>query len=265
MAAGTPLLEVEDLRVTFSQAGAATRAVDGISFSVGRGETVALVGESGSGKSVTALALGGLVPPPGRVEAGRIRLGDQRLEHTNERELSRMRGNRLAYIFQEPAMALNPVFRIGWQIAEAIKLHRRDVAVRPEIERLLERVRLPSRVRRAYPHELSGGMQQRAMLAMALACDPELLVADEPTTALDVTVQEEILKLLVRLRGETGMSILLITHNFGLVSGIAERLYVMNAGRIVEHGPTGEVLRHPRDAYTRRLIDAIPRLHPAGE
>jgi oligopeptide/dipeptide ABC transporter ATP-binding protein len=257
------LLEVEDLRTYFRVGPEPVRAVDGVSFGVREGETVALVGESGCGKSATALSLMRLLPePPASYEGGRIRYAGRDVLALSERELLDVRGNEVAYVFQEPATSLNPVFRVDWQIAEAIRLHRTDVNVQEEVLRLLHLVGLPDPARRmrAYPHELSGGMQQRVMIAMALACRPRLLVADEPTTALDVTVQAQILSLLVSLQQQMGMAIVLITHNLGLVAEAAHRVNVMYAGRIVEAGPTAQVLSAPAHPYTRALLRAVPRL-----
>lgn len=256
------LLDVDNLSVFFRTRTEPVRAVNGVSFSVAPGETVALVGESGCGKSVTALALTRLVAAPGYVAGGSVRFAGRDVLSMDQVRLRRMRGAEIAYIFQEPATSLNPVFRIGWQIAEALNLHRPDIAVREEVVSLLNRVGLPDPERRlnAYPHELSGGMQQRVMIAMALACRPRLLVADEPTTALDVTIQAQILDLLVRLQGELGMAMLLITHNLGLVAGIARLVNVMYAGRIVESGPVEQILSQPAHPYTRGLMAAVPRL-----
>jgi len=256
------LLTVDQLSVFFRTRTEPVRAVNGVSFTVAPGETVALVGESGCGKSVTALALTRLVAAPGYVAGGTIRLAGRDVLAMDQERLRQMRGAEIAYIFQEPATSLNPVFRVGWQIAEALHLHRRDIAVREEVVSLLNRVGLPDPERRlsAYPHELSGGMQQRVMIAMALACRPSLLVADEPTTALDVTIQAQILDLLVRLQGELGMAILLITHNLGLVAGVARRVNVMYAGRIVERGPVEKILGQSAHPYTRGLMAAVPRL-----
>jgi oligopeptide/dipeptide ABC transporter ATP-binding protein len=262
-----PLLEVEDLRVQFATGGGPARAVDGVSLTLAPGETVALVGESGCGKSVTALALARLAPsPPAAITGGKIVCEGRDVLGMADAELRRLRGARIAYIFQEPGTALNPVLRVGWQIAESLRLHRPGTPAKPEVIRLLGQVGLPDpeRARRAYPHELSGGMQQRAMIAMALACRPALLVADEPTTALDVTIQAQIMSLLVGLQKELGMAMLLITHNLGLAAGSAARIYVMYAGRIVETGPTGQVLARPRHPYTRGLLEAVPRLSGAG-
>ena len=256
------LLDVNKLSVFFRTRTEPVRAVNGVSFSVAPGETVALVGESGCGKSVTALALTRLVAVPGYVAGGSIRFAGRDMLAMDQKRLRQMRGAEIAYIFQEPATSLNPVFRVGWQIAEALHLHRPDVAVREEVVSLLNRVGLPDPERRlsAYPHELSGGMQQRIMIAMALACRPRLLVADEPTTALDVTTQAQILDLLVCLQGELGMAMVLITHNLGLVAGVARRVNVMYAGRIVERGPVETILRQSAHPYTCGLMAAVPRL-----
>jgi ABC-type dipeptide/oligopeptide/nickel transport system ATPase component len=258
------MLEVQDLKVAFSTEEGDVRAVDGVSFSVGAGETVALVGESGSGKSVTALALTRLLPsPPARYEGGRVLFEGRDTLAMSPRELRAVRGARIAYVFQEPSTSLNPVFRVRTQVAESLRLHRPEVKrPREEVLRLLDLVgiRDPARVAEAYPHQLSGGMQQRAMIAMALACRPALLVADEPTTALDVTVQAQILDLLRDLRRRLGMAVLLITHNFAIVSHFADRVLVMYRGRLVEQGPARDVLRRPRHAYTSALLDCIPRL-----
>ncbi|MBI2437275.1 MAG: ABC transporter ATP-binding protein [Lentisphaerae bacterium] len=262
MALENYLLDVDNLSVFFRTRIEPIRAVNGASFTVAPGETVALVGESGCGKSVTALALTRLVAAPGYVAGGRIRFAGRNVLAFDQKQLRQMRGAEIAYIFQEPATSLNPVFRVGWQIAEALRLHRRDLAVHEEVIRLLNRVGLsdPERRRRAYPHELSGGMQQRVMIAMALACRPRLLVADEPTTALDVTIQAQILELLRHLQGELGMAILLITHNLALVAGVARRVNVMYAGRVVEWGLAQDVLLQPAHPYTRGLMAAVPRL-----
>jgi ABC-type dipeptide/oligopeptide/nickel transport system ATPase component len=259
-----PLLEVEGLRIEFRTDGAPVEAVKGVSFAVARGETVAIVGESGSGKSVTALALTRLLPePPARIVAGSIRLDGREVLEMGAKELRSVRGARIAYVFQEPSTSLNPVFTLRTQIAEALRLHRPEVRdIDAEVARWLGRVGItdPERRMHAYPHQLSGGMQQRAMIAMALSCHPDLLVADEPTTALDVTIQAQILALLEELKREIGMGLILITHNFGIVREIADRLLVMYRGKIVEEGETGAVLRAPQHAYTRALIDCIPRL-----
>lgn len=259
-----PLVDVCGLEVHFGSITNPVRAVNGVNFQIFPREIVALVGESGSGKSISALSLARLVPEPaGRIVSGKIIFQGLETLTLKPSELRKLRGARIAYIFQEPATSLNPVYTIGWQIGEAIRLHRKGVNVKAEVEKLLADVGLPdpARTAKAYPHELSGGMQQRAMIAMALACNPELLVADEPTTALDVTVQKQILDLLVELREKRGLSILLITHNLGIVANIADRVYVMNNGRIVESGVTKTVLRTPQHDYTKKLLKAVPRLH----
>jgi ABC-type dipeptide/oligopeptide/nickel transport system ATPase component len=259
-----PLVDVNGLEVHFGAVSDPVRAVDGIDFQIFSGEIVVLVGESGSGKSISALALARLVPEPaGRIVGGSISFQGVEILALKESELRALRGQKIAYIFQEPAVSLNPVFSVGWQIGEAIRLHRKGVRVKAEVEKLLDAVGLPDpkRAAKSYPHQLSGGMQQRAMIAMALACDPELLVADEPTTALDVTVQKQILDLLVRLRDERGVTILLITHNLGIVADVADRVVVMNNGKIVESGETRSVLTNPQHDYTKKLLKAVPRLH----
>jgi oligopeptide/dipeptide ABC transporter ATP-binding protein len=258
-----PLVRVDDLRIQFDGDAGPVRAVDGVSFDIREGETVALVGESGCGKSVTAAALARLVPePPGRYVGGRVQLAGQSVLDLSTAELRSLRGSTISYIFQDPSVSLNPVFRVGYQIGEALRLHDGATDVEAETVKLLRMVGIadPERRARAYPHEMSGGMQQRVMIAMALACRPRLLVADEPTTALDVTIQAQILELLTQLQGELGMAILLITHNLGLVAGMAHRTHVMYAGQIVESGETETVLRAPRHPYTRGLLRAVPRL-----
>ena len=259
-----PLVVVQDLSVHFGPIANPVRAVDGVNFKIFSGEIVALVGESGSGKSISALSLAKLIPEPAaRMVGGQIIFQGLDTLLLKSSELRKLRGARIAYIFQEPATSLNPVYTVGWQIGEAIRLHRKGVKITEEVERLLTDVGLPdpARTAKAYPHELSGGMQQRVMIAMALACNPDLLVADEPTTALDVTVQKQILDLLVELRDRRGLSILLITHNLGIVANIADRVYVMNSGKIVESGATRTVLSTPQHDYTKKLLKAVPRLH----
>ncbi|MGF1677976.1 MAG: ABC transporter ATP-binding protein [Candidatus Methylacidiphilales bacterium] len=259
-----PLLSVEGLRIAFEKKGLPHEVVSGISFSIAPSETVAVVGESGSGKSVTALALTRLLPPPPTCQLeGSIRMGDRDILELRESELRKIRGKEIAYIFQEPSASLNPVLTIGQQIMEAIRIHRFEVR-EPDREAalLLDAVGIKDskQTLRDYPHQLSGGMQQRAMIAMALACRPRLLVADEPTTALDVTIQAQIISLLRDLRSDYNMSILMITHNFGIVKGFADRVLVMFRGHIVEQGPTDEILNNPQHPYTRALIDCIPKL-----
>jgi oligopeptide/dipeptide ABC transporter ATP-binding protein len=261
-----PLLAVEDLVTHFHGEDAVVRAVDGVSFSLARGRTLGVVGESGCGKSVTALSIMGLVPdPPGRIERGRIVFDGTDLLRLTAGELQEMRGNRLAMIFQEPMTSLNPAFTVGDQISEGILRHRhvsREEARRQAID-LLRRVRIPSPEQRfsEYPHKLSGGMRQRVMIAMALACAPNLLIADEPTTALDVTIQAQILDLLRRLRAETGMAIMLITHDLGVVAEMADEVIVMYAGRVVERAPVQLLFERPQHPYTIGLMGSIPQLH----
>jgi ABC-type dipeptide/oligopeptide/nickel transport system ATPase component len=261
----SPLLDVLNLRVEFASASKSIVAVEDLSFSIAPGETVAVVGESGSGKTTAALALTRLTPPPPACRlSGQVLWQDgTNLLTCSDAELRQARGGKLAYIFQEPSTSLNPVFSIGFQISEAIRLHQPTISdVDGEVARLLGLVgiRDPELRSRDYPHQLSGGMQQRAMIAMALACQPKLLVADEPTTALDVTIQAQILDLLRDLRKKLGMSVLLITHNFGIVANFADRVLVMLDGKLVEQGPVKEILRSPKHPYTKALLDCIPRL-----
>jgi ABC-type dipeptide/oligopeptide/nickel transport system ATPase component len=259
-----PLLHVENLSITFSSHGRTTQAVKSISFSVGTGEVLAVVGESGSGKSVSALSLTRLLPSPPLCNIqGSILWRGRDLQKVTEEQLTQIRGKEIAYIFQDPGTSLNPVYTIGYQIAEAVKIHEPttkdiDAVVHQSLHDVL--IDDPHKVAQQYPHELSGGMQQRAMIAMALACNPKLLVADEPTTALDVTIQKEIIDLLKRLRQQRKMSILLITHNFGIVAHFADRVQVMRQGEIVESGETTTVMQNPAHPYTRGLIACIPRL-----
>jgi oligopeptide/dipeptide ABC transporter ATP-binding protein len=260
----TPLLEVRDLQTHFFTRAGLAKAVDGVSFDIAAGETLALVGESGCGKSVTAFSILRLIAdPPGRIVGGSIRFEGRDLLALSGAQMRAVRGNRIAMIFQEPMTALNPVFTIGDQIVEAVLQHRamdRKAAWRRTVE-LLERVRIPDASRRAneYPHRLSGGLRQRAMIAMALACEPKLLIADEPTTALDVTIQAQILDLIGELKRETGMGVLLITHDLGVVAQHAQRVAVMYAGRIVEQAPIVELFESPRHPYARGLLASIPK------
>jgi ABC-type dipeptide/oligopeptide/nickel transport system ATPase component len=259
-----PLLEVRDLAIEFKSDNGTSSAVKNSSFTMSAGETLAIVGESGSGKSVTALALTRLLPtPPARFTGGQILWKGDDVLKMRQRKLREIRGGEIAYIFQEPSTSLNPVFTIRNQIAEAIHLHRPDVTdVNAEIVKYLNLVGIVEPEKRMwdYPHQLSGGMQQRAMIAMALSCQPDLLVADEPTTALDVTIQAQIMDQLRELKSQLGMAILLITHNFGIIDGIADNVAVMFRGEIVEYGETRKVLSDPQHAYTRALIDCIPKL-----
>lgn len=256
------ILDVKSLSVHFGRGESLTKAVDEVTFQVGRGETVALVGESGSGKSMSALSLTRLLPKAAILAGGEVVFEDSNMLELSERELRNIRGSKISYIFQEPMSALNPVFTIGWQLREALKLHRKNIDRKTETQRLLDLVHLPVRMVDAYPHQMSGGQLQRCMIAMALACSPELLVADEPTTALDVTVQREILSLLTELSEKVGLSILMITHNLGIVSDLADRVYVMQKGRVVEEGITKQILYDPQHEYTKQLMAAVPRLNP---
>lgn len=258
------LLEVRNLKTWFGSEKRPLRAVDGVSFNMAQSETVALVGESGCGKSVTAMSIARLLPsPPAIYAGGEILIEGKNVFGMDDKELADIRGKVVSYIFQEPSTSLNPVFRVGFQIAEAIKLHRKDVDPFDETIKMMKLVGLPDTEKRyyTYPHEMSGGMQQRIMIAMALACQPKLLVADEPTTALDVTIQAQILELLGELQDTLKMAVLLITHNLGLVADVADNVHVMYSGRIVESGPTEMVLSKPRHPYSRGLLDAVPRLN----
>jgi ABC-type dipeptide/oligopeptide/nickel transport system ATPase component len=258
------LLEIKNLVINFETETGTIEAVRGINLSIAKGETLAIVGESGSGKSVTGLALTRLLPePPVRYASGEILLEGRNVLQMKPSELRKIRGNKIAYVFQEPSTSLNPVFTIRSQIAEAIQLHRPEVKdVDAEIVKYLSMVGIvnPEQRMHDYPHQLSGGMQQRAMIAMALSCQPDLLVADEPTTALDVTIQAQIIDQMKDLKQKLDMAIILITHNFGIINGIADRVAVMFRGRVVEEGPTERVLKHPQHPYTRALIDCIPQL-----
>ena len=260
----SPLLEIRNLAIDFSGETGVTQAVKGISFTMQKGETLAIVGESGSGKSVTGLALTRLLPePPAIYRSGEILLNGRDVLKMKPRELQDLRGNKIAYIFQEPSTSLNPVFTIRNQVAEAIRLHRPEVRdVDAEVVKYLDLVGIVNPAQRMldYPHQLSGGMQQRVMIAMALSCQPDLLVADEPTTALDVTIQAQIIDQLRELKQRLGMAIILITHNFGIIGDIADRVAVMFRGKIVEYGATREVLTNPQHAYTKALIECIPQL-----
>jgi peptide/nickel transport system ATP-binding protein/oligopeptide transport system ATP-binding protein len=259
------LLEIEDLRVTFQTRYGEVTALDSVSLHVNAGETLGVVGESGCGKSITALSVMGLIPsPPGRVAGGSIRLNGEELVGANPARLRALRGADTAMIFQEPMTSLNPVFTVGAQIAEAIMLHQKvsaDQAMKDAVA-LLDRVGIPSPGARArdYPHQLSGGMRQRVMIAMAVSCRPKVLIADEPTTALDVTVQAQIFDLLNEIQRDFGAAIILITHDMGAISEMADRVAVMYAGRVIEEARADDVLDYPQHPYTRGLIDCIPAL-----
>jgi len=258
-AQGKPLLDVQHLSVTF---GGPTPAVDDVSFSIARGETLGLVGESGSGKSVTAFSILRLLQPPGRITAGRVLFEGRDLLTLREGEMREVRGAGISLIFQEPMTALNPVMRVGDQIAEALLVHGKAsrADARSRAVELLEAVKIPEPSQRVrdYPHQLSGGMRQRVMIAIALACRPPLVIADEPTTALDVTIQAQVLELLRELKARYNLALFLITHDFGVIAEIADRVAVMYQGKLVEQGPVRDVLRHPSHDYTRNLLAAVP-------
>ncbi len=256
------ILEVESLRTSFPTANGLVHAVDNVSFNVRKGEAVALVGESGCGKSVTAMSIMRLVAPPGKITGGHVRFKGKDIASLSEREMRHVRGNDIAMVFQEPMTSLNPVFKIGAQVTEAIRIHRKvsKKEARKLAGEMLELVAIPDPVKRLddYPHQLSGGMRQRVMIAMALSCDPELLIADEPTTALDVTIQAQIMELLASLQERLGLAILLITHDLGVVAEFCERVVVMYTGRIVEEAPVRDLFARPAHPYTRGLLRSLP-------
>ncbi|GAB4444361.1 MAG: ABC transporter ATP-binding protein [Chloroflexi bacterium OHK40] len=260
-----PLLDVRNLQTQFHTQDGVVKAVDGVSFHVDRGETLGIVGESGCGKSVTSLSIMRLIPsPPGKIAGGQILFDGEDLLKLSEEEMRHIRGNRIAMIFQDPMTSLNPVLTVGRQITESLELHMK-LTRREAINRateLLDMVGIPSPAKRLdnYPHQFSGGMRQRVMIAMALSCNPELLIADEPTTALDVTIQAQILELINRLKEELDTAVIMITHDLGVVAGMTDRVTVMYAGKVVEEGPTGEIFANPRMPYTIGLLRSIPRL-----
>jgi len=261
---GSLLLEVRDLHTSFHTQYGTVRAVTGVDFQVRRGEILGLVGESGCGKTVTSLSIVRLIQQPGRIESGEVIFDGDDLLKLPIDKMRELRGNRISMIFQQPTSALNPVLDVGFQIGEVLEVHRR-MKRRPARERALELMRMvgipdPARRLAAFPHEMSGGMAQRVMIAMALACEPELLIADEPTTALDVTIQAQILELMRRLQAETGTTIILITHDLGVVAEMCDRVAVMYAGEIIEQAPVDELFANPRHPYTRGLLGAIPVL-----
>jgi oligopeptide transport system ATP-binding protein len=259
-----PLLEVQDLKTVFPTRDGVVKAVDGVSFRLDPGETLGIVGESGSGKSVTALSVMRLLQRPGKVVGGRVMFKGRDLTKISEREMQEIRGQEIAMIFQDPMTSMNPVFRTGWQVAEPVRLHQglHKAQAMAVAMSMLGKVGIPSPESRArdYPHQFSGGMRQRAMIAMGLTTMPKVLIADEPTTALDVTIQAQILELLRKVNQEFGTATVLITHNLGVVAGMCERVMVMYAGRIVESGPTVDVFAHPKHPYTWSLLRSIPRL-----
>jgi peptide/nickel transport system ATP-binding protein/oligopeptide transport system ATP-binding protein len=261
---GTVVLSVKNLQTSFPSRNGKARAVDGVSFDVGRGETLGIVGESGCGKSVTALSIIRLVGEPGRVEGGEILYGGRDLLELPLGEMRRIRGNKIAMIFQEPMTSLNPVLTVGAQISEALRLHeglgKREAMARTR--EMLAMVNFPAPEKRAkeYPHQLSGGMRQRVMIAMALCCTPDVLICDEPTTALDVTIQAQIISLIEEQKSRTGAAVLMITHDLGLISEMADRVIVMYAGKIVEEGTKMNVLTNPLHPYTEGLLNAVPRI-----
>ena len=263
------LLQVDDLAVTFATDRGAAEAVDGVSFSLRKGEVLSLVGESGCGKSVTAMSILRLIPePPGKIVRGTITFDGEIVTDMPEKALEHIRGNRVGMVFQEPMTSLNPVFRVGDQIAEPLRVHR-GMGRKAALERaamLLDEVGIPDAVRRLgdFPHQLSGGMRQRVMIAMAVACEPELVIADEPTTALDVTVQKQVLHLLTRLTRERGNALLLITHDLGVVYETADRVAVMYSGKIVEEAPVADLFSRPAHPYTKGLMLSRPRLDPSA-
>jgi oligopeptide/dipeptide ABC transporter ATP-binding protein len=262
------ILEVRHLSTHFLTRAGRVKAADDVSFNIKRGSTLALVGESGSGKSVTSLSIMRLVPPPGKITAGEILFSGRDLMKLDDKQMRRLRGREIAMIFQDPMTSLNPVYTVGDQIAEAIELHERlprKQAWAKAVE-MITRVKIPDAERRArdYPHQLSGGMRQRVMIAMALSCKPRLLIADEPTTALDVTIQAEIIELLRSLRDDFDLSMLLITHDLGVVAETADRVAVMYAGRIVEEASVHELFHNPRHPYTEGLLRSVPRLTEEG-
>jgi peptide/nickel transport system ATP-binding protein len=256
------LLAVKNLRTSFPTESGLVHAVDNISFNVRRGEAVALVGESGCGKSVTAMSIMRLVASPGRITAGEIWFKDRNLASLTDNQMRTIRGNDIAMVFQEPMTSLNPVFKIGWQVAEAIQIHRKVSKKQAwkQAGEMLELVSIPDPHKRLhdYPHQLSGGMRQRVMIAIALSCDPVLLIADEPTTALDVTIQAQIMELLASLQKRLGLAVLLITHDLGVVAEFCERIIVMYAGRIVEEAPVSRLFSDPAHPYTRGLLKSLP-------
>jgi oligopeptide transport system ATP-binding protein len=271
VSAASPLLTVQDLRTHFFTRAGVVRAVDGVSFDLQVGETLGIVGESGSGKSVTALSIMRLIPtPPGRIVSGKLLFGGQDLLKVGKIRLRQLRGNEISMIFQDPMTSLNPVFTIGHQVEETLRAHTKmsQAQIRARTIELLERVGIPTPERRLrdYPHNFSGGMRQRVVIAIALACNPKLIIADEPTTALDVTIQAQILDLLRTLSKDFGTSVLLITHDLGVVAGMCDRIVVLYGGRVLETGTVDEIFKSSQQPYTQGLLRSIPRMdQPRGE
>ncbi|MBA2676861.1 MAG: ABC transporter ATP-binding protein [Ktedonobacteraceae bacterium] len=265
------LLEVSNLKTYFFTRGGVVKAVDDVSFVMRPGETLGVVGESGSGKSVTALSVMRLIAsPPGKIVGGEVNFNGENILEKNQNELTALRGDKISMIFQDPMTSLNPVFTVGYQIAETVKRHHRDISNDQAWKRVLEMldlVRIPDSKRRAknYPHEFSGGMRQRVMIAIALACNPQLLIADEPTTALDVTIQAQILELMKALSKDFGAAVMLITHDLGVVAGTCQWVNVMYAGRVIESAPVKQIFETPAHPYTTGLLQSIPRLHEARD
>lgn len=259
------ILEVQDLKTFFDTDMGIVKAVNGVSFSVGRGQTVGIVGESGCGKSMTAMSIMKLIPKNGRIAGGKISFQGQDITHYTREQMNRINGKEISIIFQEPMTSLNPVFTVGYQIAETLIYHEHQskAQARKQAVEMIDTVGIPraDEIFDEYPHELSGGMRQRIMIAMALACHPSLLIADEPTTALDVTIQAQILDLLRKMKKDFGMSIMMITHDLGVIAEMAEYVVVMYAGRIVERGPVLDIFRHPSHPYTIGLLKSKPRLN----
>ena len=267
---GTPLLRIKELRTHFYSEAGVAKAVDGVSFSVCHGETLGIVGESGCGKSVTALSIMRLVPcPPGKINSGEVLFDGQSLLDLSKAEMRKIRGSKISMIFQEPMTSLNPVFRIGNQISEGIRLHQ-GLSKREAYDKSVEMLQMvgiasPEKRVRDYPHQMSGGMRQRVMIAMAISCRPKLMIADEPTTALDVTIQAQILDIMRKLKEETGTSIILITHNMGVIAEMAQKIIIMYAGKVMERATVEDLFDNPRHPYTESLLRSIPRLDQLGE
>ncbi len=265
MADDTPILDVQGLCTSFFTDEGVVHAIDKVSFSLRKGETLGIVGESGSGKTVTSKTLMRIIPsPPGKITGGKVLFHGEDLVAASDKRMQQIRGNKIAMIFQEPMSALNPVFTVGWQIDESLRLHQKQLSKAERAQRVLEmlkKVKIPSPERRLkeYPHQLSGGMRQRVMIAMALACNPEILIADEPTTALDVTIQAQVLRLIGDLKTELGTAVILITHDLGVVAEVCDRVLVMYAGQVVEEASIDDIFHKPSHPYTRALLRSIPK------